>query len=85
MARKLYCYVDESGQDTKGKLFVVAVVITAEERERIIDLLEAIELVTGKHRMKWIRTSHARRLAYVRRVLSLSILRNKLSVALFHT
>lgn len=26
--QRLYCYVDESGQDTEGKLFLVAVVVT---------------------------------------------------------
>ena len=27
MAHKVYCYVDESGQDTRGDFFVVAVVV----------------------------------------------------------
>ena len=29
---KLYAYVDESGQDTKGLVFVVSVLIVAEDR-----------------------------------------------------
>ena len=28
MTTKLYCYVDETGQDTQGCLFLVAVVVT---------------------------------------------------------
>ena len=35
MIHKLYCYVDESGQDTRGALFVVAAVVAAEDRERV--------------------------------------------------
>ncbi len=28
LCKKLYCYADETGQDTKGAFFLVAVVIT---------------------------------------------------------
>jgi len=31
--QKLYCYVDETGQDTKGKLFLVSVIITEPQRD----------------------------------------------------
>ena len=31
--KKLYCYVDESGQDTGGRIFVVGVVVLQEELE----------------------------------------------------
>ncbi len=33
LTHKLFCYVDETGQDTQGRLFVVAVVVTGSERE----------------------------------------------------
>jgi hypothetical protein len=36
--RKLYCYVDESGQDTEGKIFVVSIVIT-EDQLRLADAM----------------------------------------------
>jgi len=29
--QKLYCYVDETGQDTAGKIFIVSVVIIEKE------------------------------------------------------
>lgn len=29
--KKLYCFVDETGQDTKGKFFLVSVVLKGEE------------------------------------------------------
>lgn len=46
--QKLYCYVDESGQDTKGEIFVVGIVILEQERERMEKELESIETISGK-------------------------------------
>lgn len=52
--QKLYCYVDETGQDTKGELFLVAVVISD---KRQLDTLEQtllkLESETGKRTRKW--------------------------------
>lgn len=31
--QKIYCYVDETGQDTEGDLFLVALVVTGQERD----------------------------------------------------
>ncbi|MBI2599976.1 hypothetical protein HYW43_03590 [Candidatus Daviesbacteria bacterium] len=33
--QKLYCYVDETGQDTQGELFIVSVVVAKNDREEI--------------------------------------------------
>jgi len=46
--QKLYCYVDETGQDTKGRLFLVSVVIPGKERESIKEKLETIEKKSRK-------------------------------------
>jgi hypothetical protein len=47
---KLYCYADETGPDTKGKMFLVAVVITTSELREIIERnLEDLELKSGSH------------------------------------
>lgn len=51
--QKLYCYIDESGQDTKGKFFVVSVVILEENRQEILQELEKIENESGKRQIKW--------------------------------
>lgn len=56
--RRLYCYVDETGQDTRGALFIVAVVIAEEDAEHLRRVCERIERETGK-RAKWIRTRYA--------------------------
>jgi len=63
---KLYCYVDESGQDTGGRIFVVAIVGTGENRDKLLDLCEKLEKVSGKRRDKWGRAKHERRMQYLR-------------------
>ncbi len=55
--KKLYCYVDETGQDTKGKLFLVTVVIEKlSEIEILQNKLEEIEKLTKKKFLKWTKT-----------------------------
>jgi hypothetical protein len=47
--RKFYCYVDESGQDTSGQLFVVSVIVTGREaRDQLERGLEQLEQSSGK-------------------------------------
>lgn len=50
--QKLYCYVDETGQDTEGQLFLVSVVVTEQEQETIARELERIEAESGKRHLK---------------------------------
>ena len=76
---KLYCYVDESGQDTHGDLFVVCVVLLSEERHQVALRCETIELETGRGNVKWSKTRYDKRLAYIRRILQEPILEGKLS------
>lgn len=67
---KLYCYVDESGQDTEGRLFIVGVVITTQERDELAALCEQIEREVGKQN-KWSRTKDTINLAYMQQILAL--------------
>jgi hypothetical protein len=80
--RKLYCYVDETGQDTKGKLFIVSVIITQEDREEIENLLEKIESKSEKKKTKWIRTKKEFKIAYLEAILANKIFRNKIFYSL---
>jgi len=64
--KKLYWYVDETGQDTAGDFFLVSVVVTEDEQAAFIHQLERIEAETGKRQIKWHKTSVQRRVAYVR-------------------
>jgi len=75
--------VDESGQDTRGKLFVVSVVVMAEERDDLTRVLEQIERETGKGRLKWHKASYHSRLAYIDRVIKLGLLQGRLNFALY--
>src|SRR5882724_6977871 len=68
--QKLYCYVDETGQDTKGQMFLVALVVTGNERDALIQEAERIEEASGKRLMKWRKTPLARKIAYLHAILS---------------
>lgn len=66
---KLYCYVDETGQDTKGSYFIVAVVVTDNRQHELEHQLEAVEAASGKKTAKWLKTSDKTRQAYVQALL----------------
>jgi hypothetical protein len=81
--QKLYAYVDESGQDTFGELFVVATVLTADNHERVRQSLERLERASGKGLRKWIKATPRQRLAYLTAVLQLPALHGRLFAAHF--
>jgi hypothetical protein len=76
---KFYCYVDETGQDTRGELFIVSVIVTQDERDRLEQELERIERESGKGRVKWMEARDEARMEYIKRVLALSELKGKLT------
>jgi len=82
VTQRLFCYVDETGQDTRGALFIVAVVIAEHEVETVRQACERIERDTGK-RAKWIKTRYSRRLDYIRQVLAEPAFRGRLYVATY--
>lgn len=67
--QKIYCYVDESGQDDRSKFFVVVAVLSSAEQDELRKMLGEIEDAarTGHH--KWHKTHPARRLRYLNLVL----------------
>jgi Protein of unknown function (DUF3800) len=69
--RKLYCYVDETGQDTKGQLFIV-VAILADRPNELAERLEAAETSSGKGKVKWHRSRQGRD-TYIESIFSESI------------
>lgn len=83
---KLYCYVDETGQDTLGQFFIVSVVITEDLREPLIARLEDIERSSHKAKSKWTAARPSERLAYMQAVLSDPLFKNTLHFAFYeHT
>ena len=75
--KKLYAYVDESGQDTKGLVFVVSVLILGDERDTLEKELKRIEVESGKKNTKWNKSHHEFRQAYVEGILKLKDLKGK--------
>jgi len=81
---KLYCYADETGPDTKGKMFLVAVVITTSElREAIERNLEYLEGKSGKGILKWRLTSIPKKRSYLLGILRIGALQGSLFYAVY--
>lgn len=86
MTKKIYCYVDETGQDTEGKLFIVVAIVVGKEREALIKSLEEVEVTTGKtgkRRAKWSRTKPMLKEKYLDSALNLKALKNKIYYRVF--
>lgn len=83
MVEKLYCYVDESGQDTKGAYFLVAVAIVCQGSvSKLEGVLREIERETGRIRRvrvrKWTDTRLNEKIAYLERIVQLSELQRSI-------
>ena len=81
--QRFFCYVDETGQDTEGELFIVAVVIAERERNQLRQACKDIERNSRKGQRKWIKAKYSRRLAYIRGVLERPIFEGSLNFAVY--
>ena len=81
--QKVYCYVDESGQDTKGDVFIVSVVVTSKERDELLQICEDVEEKSGKGKFKWGKAEDKRRLEYLKTIFSLKIFKGKLRYSIY--
>jgi len=82
MVTKLYCYVDETGQDTEGELFLVAVVLKEITALELLEKkLEKIELRTGKKQLKWKKISRDIKKKYLEELLQIKELKNSIFYA----
>ena len=77
MLTKLYCFVDETGQDTKGKYFLVAIVIQSKTNilsaeQKLLDT----EKKSKKNKLKWTKTQFKVREDYLKQLLSIKELKN---------
>lgn len=66
---KIYCYVDETGQDTGGRLFIVAVIIAGQQRDELRQFLQRVERKSRKHHIKWTDAGRKQRQAYIQAIL----------------
>lgn len=79
---KLYCYVDETGQDTKGELFLVAVVLKEiTGLETLEKKLKEIEQRTGKRQLKWKKLSRDIKKKYLEELIQVKQLKNSIFYA----
>ena len=81
--QKLYCYVDETGQDTGGRIFIVAVVVTDEQRDKLLDLCEQLEKVSGKGKFKWNKARHDLRMRFLKLVFADDRFHSRLRYSVF--
>lgn len=81
---KLYCYADETGQDTAGRFFTVSVLITEAERNNLLKQLELIEEESGKKNIKWKKSRPKSRKAYIEEISRLAKLKHSLFVATYY-
>ena len=69
---KIYCFVDETGQDSAGKLFIVIIVVIKNLFiDEIREGLSEIEKVTGKRKSKWGKAKHEIRSRYIKSAIKL--------------
>lgn len=67
---KLYCYVDETGQDTLGRFFIVVAVVLGDERLTLEKFLEECERKSHKGTRKWTNTPDKAKIAYITQATS---------------
>ena len=51
-------YVDETGWDTGGQIFIVSVAVTGQKRDELLELCEQLEKVSRKGKFKWNKARH---------------------------
>ncbi|HRZ95361.1 MAG TPA: DUF3800 domain-containing protein [Candidatus Moranbacteria bacterium] len=82
-SKKLYVYVDESGQDTKGLIFVVGILVFEKEKSALMEKLGKIEKKSGKNNVKWNKCKYEFRKDYIEKIGSADIFRDKLFFEVF--
>lgn len=82
--RKPYCYVDETGIETQGRLFIVtAVILDVEAISASTLACEVAEQMSGKFKAKWKVSKRGSRLEYMRLICEVPELQGKLCHSVF--
>lgn len=76
--QKLYCYVDETGQDARSNVFIVVAVVSEQEQSQLRQKLIDAEQVAGIGISKWNNASHDRRIKFLQTVLDQGIAKGDL-------
>lgn len=81
---KLCSYVDETGQDTEGRFFLVCVVLLEQsERDSLEAVLESIERKTGKGKTKWKYTNIKIKRSFLQEIVAIKELRKSLFYSVY--
>lgn len=81
---RLYAYIDESGQETEGRIFVVCTVVVGTDHDEVLRQLEAVEARSRKRHLKWHRARHVFRQAYMHELVNLERLQGCLYFSVFY-
>ncbi len=76
--QKLYCYVDETGQDARSNVFIVVAVVSEDEQSQLRQQLINTEQASGIGISKWSNASHDRRMKFLQTVLDQDIAKGDL-------
>ncbi len=81
---KLLCFVDETGQDTYGKFFLVfAVLLEQESKEALEAILEQVERDTGKNKYKWKNTDNKLKEVFLQEIVKVDGLKQTLFYSIY--
>jgi hypothetical protein len=83
MPTNFYCYADESGQDTEGRLFIVAVVLVDADRDLARSFCELAERESGKGKKKWTGAKFEYKLNYIGQVIHYPGFKGRLFFAVY--
>src|SRR3990167_820671 len=67
--QKLYCYVDETGQDPGSEVFIVVAVIVTSNLNAVRERLEDLEKSTRINTVKWHKASYKYRIEFMEEFL----------------
>lgn len=83
LMKKVYCFVDETGQDTKGNFFLVSIVLKEKEGLDTLEqkLLE-IESSTGRF-LKWKKLSFEDKIIFLDKLKGLTDLKNAIYFSVY--
>ncbi len=81
--QKLYCYVDETGQDTLGTFFLVSVIVIESERDEANTILEAAGQKSGKGKVKWRAAKLSLKQAYIEAILAERLCQGRLTCSVY--
>lgn len=82
--KKFSAYVDESGQDTKGFLFVVSILVLENEESGLANILGDIEKKSKKRNIKWNKSKYSFRREYIEKLAVLRELKGMIFFDIFH-